>query len=655
MNNNEARNEFEKYLKRRHGDRSTVKHYMSDLKIFLETLNQKAYDQLDGRDVERFIEQQQKRGLSAATINRRLASMSTFFEVMASLEPETEQVNPVFWRFHGVKETERIARDASDAEVTALFEQVTSPRDHAMFGLMVGAGLRVGEVASLTMDALRPPSESGGLAPLRLLGKGQKERVVWLTPHWYEKVVAYQAVRPDSEDPHIFLNGRKQGIAVSGIQYRFRICCQRAGLTLTCHQLRHTFSRRVTNQGMPIESLSKVLGHSQIETTRRYTAGADPVLQAEFEAAMTQLETADDASSPHAPPQPPRPARQHHPADMADLNDALARFSDFPEWLRPAHEAYLTHCWHQWKPHMAAHNAHATARQLVPIWEWLTQTFDLKGWDSLRRTHIEAWMDDCLNRGLKASTVVRYRTHLVSVLLFAQDRNLAEFHPQILRTQSPSVPDTLPRFLKDDEYKRLLQTVLDYTENQPEGLLHRTWFLTLTFTGIRLSELLNLRLSDLDLPTGRLLIEQSKNDKSRVAFLTSSLCQHLQHYLAQRPASDSDHLFVGENGLPLSPGSVRYRCRRWGEACDVQVSPHRLRHTFATRLINHGVSIESIRRLLGHRTLHMTQRYARLYESTVRRHFEEATAHIDGILIQDWPQQEESYVNVTTEPVANSM
>lgn len=658
MNNNEARNEFEKYLKRRYGDRSTPIHYMSDLKIFLETLNQKAYDQIDSRDVERFIDQQQNQGMSASTINRRIASMRTFFEIMAALEPERPQANPVIWRLHGAKQGEPIPRDATDGEVTALFEQITDPRDQAMFGLMVGAGLRVGEVAALSIDALQPPSEIDGLARLTVLGKGRKERVVWLTKQWYDKVVAYQAVRPDSEDSHLFLNRRKQGISVNGIQHRLQIYCSQAGLTLTCHQLRHTFARRLANQRMPIESISKVLGHSQIETTQRYTAGADPVLQAEFEAAMTHLDAADDDAAhddSSQTPVPPRPARQHHPADLAELDDALARYASFPEWLRSALESHLTSRWHQWKPHMAAENAHGTARQLVTAWQWLVQTFDLKGWNELRRTHIEAWMDDCLSRGLKAATVARYRTHLVSVLFFVQERDIAELHPQLFRVQPPSVPDALPRHLNDAEYKQLLQTVLDQTEAQPHGLLYRTLFLTLAFTGIRLSELLNLRLSDLDLATGRLFIEESKNDKGRVTFLTSSLRQHLHHYLAQRPASDSDHLFVNQHSQPMSPGSVRYRCRQWGQACNVQVSPHRLRHTFATRLVNQGVSLESIRRLLGHRTLRMTQHYARLHDSTVRRHFEEATTHIEGILIQDWPQQEKYYVNVTNEPLANSM
>ncbi len=105
----------------------------------------------------------------------------------------------------------------------------------------------------------------------------------------------------------------------------------------------------------------------------------------------------------------------------------------------------------------------------------------------------------------------------------------------------------------------------------------------------------------------------------------------------------------------MTPAAIQYRCRHWGLACGLQLSPHRLRHTFATRLINHGVSLESIRRLLGHRTLYMTQRYACLHDSTIRKHFEEATAHIEGILIYDWPHHDNPYVDSNSVSSVNSM
>lgn len=651
MDNHEAQAEFAAYLNRRYGDRSTPKHYLSDLAIFLETIEHKPIDKIDSRDVDHFVFQQQKHGMSAATINRRLAALHTFFEFMAALEPETTQPNPVNWRRHAPKQGQPIARDATDSEVEALFNQVKDPRDQAIFGLMVGAGLRVGEVAALEMSDLYPPPALNRLARLIVCGKSRNERVAWLTPIWYRKLVAYQAVRPESADLHLFLNQRGRGISVNGIQYRLQTYRRQAGLTLTCHQLRHTFARRLAEQHMPIESISKLLGHSQIETTQRYTAGADPKLQAEFEAAMAQLElVAADEPLPPGPAQPLRPARQNHPADSAELEKAMDRYVTFPLWLRQNLEAHLSRRWYDWKPHMAAQNAHRTSRQLAASWQWLLDSFNIPAWDALSRIHIEAWMDDQLRRGLAATTVNRNYNHLYSVLRFVQDQEIA-LHPQLFRIARLQTPDALPRHLSDTQYQQLLQTVLAETEASASDLLHRTWFLTLAFTGVRLSELLDLRLSDLDLATRRLFIQDTKNYEGRVGFLLPALVQHLQLYLAWRPQTETDHLFVTAQGQPLAPGAIQYRCRKWGAACDIQLSPHRLRHTFATRLINQGVPLESIRRLLGHRTLHMTQRYARLYDSTIRRHFEDATAYIEGIPISDWPH----HVDTKTEHLINSM
>jgi hypothetical protein len=89
---------------------------------------------------------------------------------------------------------------------------------------------------------------------------------------------------------------------------------------------------------------------------------------------------------------------------------------------------------------------------------------------------------------------------------------------------------------------------------------------------------------------------------------------------------------------PRASGSLAHRLRRWGAACAVQVSPHRLRHTFATRLLNGGMPLDTIRRLLGHRTLSMTQRYAHLHDATAQRQFQEAMRQLEGIAVSNWPQ-----------------
>ena len=141
-----------------------------------------------------------------ATINRRLAALHTFFEYLASAEPDKAWPNPVNRRRHFVKQGRSLPRDASEAQVNALFAVIDDVRDRALFGLMVGAGLRVGEVVALLLDHLEAPPVAGQLARLRVVGKGRKERIAWVTPYWYEVLTHWLAVRPPAATNHLFLN-----------------------------------------------------------------------------------------------------------------------------------------------------------------------------------------------------------------------------------------------------------------------------------------------------------------------------------------------------------------------------------------------------------------------------------------------------------------
>jgi site-specific recombinase XerD len=80
----QAKQQFAAYLERRYGDRSTPKHYLNDLNMFMQTIEQKSPQEVTRQDIDQFIDEQKRRGLKASTINRRLASLHTFFEYIAS-------------------------------------------------------------------------------------------------------------------------------------------------------------------------------------------------------------------------------------------------------------------------------------------------------------------------------------------------------------------------------------------------------------------------------------------------------------------------------------------------------------------------------------------------------------------------------------------
>jgi site-specific recombinase XerD len=630
-----AKERFARYLHRRFGDRSTPKHYLSDLDMFIQQVSDKPAGQITPVDVEHFVTQQVDKGLRPATINRRLATLHTFFEYLASEEPDRPWPNPVQWRRHGVKQPQLLPRDASEQDVAHLFAVIDDPRDRAMFGLMVGAGLRVGEVAALQCSDLEAPPAPDQSARLRVCGKGRKERIVWVTPRWYAVVQQWLTLRPAAATEHLFLNQHDQPITVSGIQFRLKQHCQQAAIHLTCHQLRHTYARRLADQRMPTESIGQLLGHAQLSTTERYTAGANPDLRDAFQEAMATIEAAPEA--PLAPTiTPTRPRPKPELADRRALDKAVQRLQDLPVWLNEVLIAYLQHRWRAWQPHRAASNARTLTSQLALIWQWLLSERQLRAWSDLQRSDVEAWLESRQKADFALNTQCAQLTTLMGCLRFACDQGIA-LPANIFRVPQPERPELLPRYLPPAQFQRLLQTVGQQTSHStPRTALDRAWFLTLAHTGLRLSELLNLRLADVDFASQRLFVRSAKTYQERVVFMTATLAKALADYLTQRPTTDDDHLWI-VMGKPLTADQLYYRIHQWAKASQVPVTPHRLRHTLATQLLNQGMPLTSVGILLGHSSPDSTQHYARLYEQTVKVHFEAAMQQIEGIAAADWP------------------
>jgi integrase/recombinase XerD len=136
-------------------------------------------------------------------------------------------------------------------------------------------------------------------------------------------------------------------------------------------------------------------------------------------------------------------------------------------------------------------------------------------------------------------------------------------------------------------------------------------------------------------------IRGGKPGRDRVVYLTPALSKALQRYLAHRPQLTDDHVFLLHKQVP-TPRTIQRRLAAYGQQAGVEVSLHRLRHTLATRLLNQGMPIHSLRKLLGHENLNTTQLYARIYDETLYEQFKEAMAHLEAIAVDDWPRIERS-------------
>ena len=247
---------FNQYLLARYPGRSTAKHYMSDLAIFSTFVGEQPLEAISANTIDEFVQSQNEQGLKATTINRRLAAISSFFDYLIGEAEEENRQNPVSWQRHSVRQGHRLPRDVNDDTVVRLFAVIDDSRDYAMFTLMVSAGLRVGEVVTLQLENIQESANST-LTRLHVCGKGDKERIVWLTLETMTRITYWLAERPTSQHANLFLNQHGRPLSVSGVQYRLNHYCKQAGLQLTCHQLRHTFARRLAEHKMPIESLAK--------------------------------------------------------------------------------------------------------------------------------------------------------------------------------------------------------------------------------------------------------------------------------------------------------------------------------------------------------------------------------------------------------------
>jgi hypothetical protein len=149
--------------------------------------------------------------------------------------------------------------------------------------------------------------------------------------------------------------------------------------------------------------------------------------------------------------------------------------------------------------------------------------------------------------------------------------------------------------------------------------------------GLRLCELEDLTLEDLSLDQQRLVIRRSKGVKDRTVYLTEATVKAMKDYLAVRGEGISgidDYVFLYRH-KHISTELIRLRLKAAGKRTGVKVTPHMLRHTFATQLVNAGCKITSIQALLGHQRLQTTLTYARLHDQTIATDYYTAMAVIE--------------------------
>lgn len=242
---------------------------------------------------------------------------------------------------------------------------------------------------------------------------------------------------------------------------------------------------------------------------------------------------------------------------------------------------------------------------------------------AVERDHLVEFLGELYAQKLDSRSVARHTVSLRGFFRYAVRDGLRKSDPAE-NLESPKLWKTLPGFLSLDEVDRLLK-LPDTTSNG--GLRDKAMLELLYSTGLRVSELVGLRVSDLDLDAGCVRCI-GKGNKERLVPVGRAASAAVQQYLrharprlaAQRP-TPAPQLFLNRRGGPLSRVGFWKVLKRYGTLAGIRgkISPHKLRHSFATHLLERGADLRSVQMMLGHADISTTQIYTHVLQERLRQ------------------------------------
>ena len=241
---------------------------------------------------------------------------------------------------------------------------------------------------------------------------------------------------------------------------------------------------------------------------------------------------------------------------------------------------------------------------------------------------VRRFMADLTTHAYSKSTTARKLATIRSFYKFLVKRNYVSGNPAAT-IKTPKQEKKLPKFLEYDQVKRLLNTP---PANTWLGARDRAMMEVLYSTGMRVSELVALNMDDVDF-LGEVIHVRGKGKKERICPIGSTALQGIQGYMefrtrrmASDSAFDSKVLFANKHGKRMSARSVRRKMDKYliEAGLDPSISPHTLRHSFATHMLNNGADLRSVQELLGHQSLSTTQIYTHITTSRMQEQYHSA-------------------------------
>lgn len=257
----------------------------------------------------------------------------------------------------------------------------------------------------------------------------------------------------------------------------------------------------------------------------------------------------------------------------------------------------------------SSHTIKAYQIDLIQFQDYLEESYE----SVLRKAKhpmVRSWLAQMLDYGISPRSVKRKITALKSFYKFLLKEERIKEDPTI-KLVPPKMSKKLPAFVEEEQMRYLLDE-LDFADGYA-GLRDKLMIELFYSTGIRQSELIHLRIKDIDL-SSNLIKVLGKRNKERLIPLTKELRQKIDVYLklrAELPIKDSSYLLLTNKGKKLYPTLVYRQVNHYlSQVTSLdKKSPHVLRHTFATHMLNNGADLNAIKELLGHSNLSATQVY----------------------------------------------
>ena len=319
-----------------------------------------------------------------------------------------------------------------------------------------------------------------------------------------------------------------------------------------------------------------------------------------------------------------------------------------PAELRQASLTFVQRRVTNWKPRHQRLKAQSSLNALRAFWDWQLARRPLTQLAELRLADLQAYQQARTVAGKAPATIDRTLDDVVA-LLREQAEQGRPVDASVFRLRPLPRPDSLPRHLSEAESHRLEAHVRSRMTPgaTPDERLLNACFFVLAHAGLRISECADLQYQDLDLAGQRLFVRLGKGQKDRCVYLSATACQALRAYLGPTLRAPTSPLWLKTTGQPPTLNWLRGQIAKLGVAVQITgLTPHRLRHTLATQLLNVGMDITRIQKLLGHQYISTTMIYARVHDRTVEADYRQAMRQIElqhlplsttPVAVDNWP------------------